>query len=153
MNGDDRYFVDSDVLLYAHDTRNEQKQRHAEAWLDWLWQSAVPHVSWQVLEEFYSNAILKMRVPPYYVRLAVVAWSEWHPPDVTLGLLERAWFWSDQAKISFWDSMIVAAAERARCRWLLSEDFQSGREFGDLTVVNPFEHAPGSLGARPQGKV
>ena len=81
-------------------------------------------------------------------RAAVKAWSEWNPPEVTLGLLERAWYWSDQARISFWDSMIVAAAERSRCRWLLSEDFQAGRRFGDLTVVNPFEQPPGSLAPR-----
>ncbi len=61
---------------------------------------------------------------------------------------ERAWYWSDQAQISFWDSMIVAAAERARCWWLLSEGFQAGREFGGLAVVNPFDHEPGSLPRR-----
>ncbi len=148
MNGDDKYFVDSNVLLCAHDARNQLKQHQAESWLEWLWQHAAPHVSWQVLQEFYANAVLKMRVPPLYARKVVSLWSEWNPPEVTLGLLERAWFWSDQANISFWDSMIVAAAERARCRWLLSEDFQAGREFGDLTIVNPFEHEPGSLGVR-----
>lgn len=148
MNGDDKYFVDSNVLLYAHDSRNQQKQRNAESWLEWLWQHATPHVSWQVLQEFYTNAVLKMNVPPPYARKVVSLWSEWNPPEVTLGLLERAWYWSDQASISFWDSMIVAAAERARCRWLLSEDFQAGRVFGDLTIVNPFEHEPGSLAVR-----
>lgn len=144
MSGGDRYFVDSNVLLYAHDSRNRPKQRRAEAWLDWLWQRAVAHVSWQVLQEFYSNAVLKMQVPPHHARAAVSAWAKWNPPDVTLGLLERAWHWTDEAKISFWDSMIVAAAERARCRYLLSEDFQTGREFGAITVVSPFELEPGA---------
>ena len=142
MNGDDRCFVDSNVLLYAHDSRNQQKQRRAEAWLDWLWQNAFAPVSWQVLQEFYSNATFEMRVPPHYAGAAVKAWSEWHPPEVTLGLLERAWFWSDQAELSFWDSMIVTAAERSRCRWLLSEDFQAGRQFGAVTVVDPFRNQP-----------
>ncbi|HTS51449.1 MAG TPA: PIN domain-containing protein [Bryobacteraceae bacterium] len=151
MNGGDKYFVDSNLLLYAHDARNKQKQLRAEAWLDWIWQNALANVSWQVLQEFYANAVLKMRVPPHYARKVVTLWSEWHPPEVSLGLLERAWYWTDQAKISFWDSMIVAAAERARCRWLLSEDFQPGRDFGDLTVVNPFEHEPGSPALRNGG--
>jgi predicted nucleic acid-binding protein len=148
MSGGDKYFVDSNVLLYAHDARNKEKQARAELWLDWMWRNALVHVSWQVLQEFYANAVLKMRVPPHYARKVVSLWSEWQPPDVTLGLLERAWYWSDQAKISFWDSMIVAAAERSHCRWLLSEDFQAGRRFGDLIVVNPFEHEPGTLGER-----
>ena len=50
--------------------------------------------------------------------------------------------WTDQARVSFWDGLIVAAAERMRCRFLLSEDFQTGREFGSITIVNPFETSP-----------
>ena len=57
-------------------------------------------------------------------------------------MFERAWFWTDQAQVSFWDGLIVAAAERMRCRFLLSEDFQAGREFGPITTVNPFNHLP-----------
>lgn len=43
----------------------------------------------------------------------------------------------------FGDARILAAAERARCRWLLSEDFQAGRQFGSVTIVNPFRNEPG----------
>lgn len=144
MNGGDKYFVDTNVLLYAYDISSKSKQRHAKSWMEWLWDNATAHVSWQVLQEFYYNAVFKLRVAPDDARSAVRAWSEWHPPEVTFGLLERAWYWSDHAKISFGDSMIVAAAERARCRWLLSEDFQAGLEFGNLRVLNPFEHEPGA---------
>jgi predicted nucleic acid-binding protein len=147
-DGGDKYFIDTNVLLYAYDISSEQKRRHARNWMDWLWGNTSAHVSWQVLQEFYYNAVFKLGVSTWEARAAVKAWSEWQLPDVTLGLLERAWYWSDHAKISFWDSMIVAAAERSRCHWLLSEDFQAGRRFGDLTVVNPFEHEPGSLAQR-----
>jgi predicted nucleic acid-binding protein len=108
----DRYFVDTNVLLYAYDISSDQKRQHARKWMNWLWPNTAAHVSWQVLQEFYYNAVFKLGVTSDEARAAVKAWSEWHPPDVTLGLLERAWYWSDQAKISFWDSMIVAAAER-----------------------------------------
>ncbi len=143
MNGADRFFVDSNVLLYAHDARNQEKQHRAEVWIDWLWQNAAGNVSWQVLQEFYANAVLKMRVPAENARKAVSLWSEWHAPEVSLGLMERAWFWTDHASVSFWDALIVSAAERSGCRWLLSEDFQAGRQFGAITVVNPFERVPG----------
>lgn len=146
MNGGDKYFVDTNVLLYRYDISSKTKQRRARIWIDWLWESAAGQVSWQVLQEFYYNAVFKLSVSSGDARAAVKAWSEWHPPEVTLGMLERAWFWSDEARISFWDSMIVAAAERTHCRWLLSEDFQAGRKFGAVTVVNPFEHEPGSFG-------
>jgi len=112
--------------------------------MDWLWSNAAAHVSWQVLQEFYYNAVFKLGVTAAEARAVVRAWSEWHPPDVTLGLLDHAWYWSDQAKISFWDAMIVAAAERTRCRWLLSEDFQAGRQLGAITIVNPLHSEPGA---------
>ena len=57
-------------------------------------------------------------------------------------MFQRAWYWSDQAQVTFWDAMIVSAAERMRCRFLLSEDFQTGREFGSITIVNPFATYP-----------
>jgi predicted nucleic acid-binding protein len=142
MNGD-RFFVDTNVLLYAFDVKDDNKRKRARLWINWLWQSATAHISWQVLEEFYYNAAVKLGVPADQARSAVSAWSEWRPPDITLGLFERAWFWIDTAQISFWDASIVSAAERAGCRWLLSEDFQAGRRFGGITVVNPFEFDPG----------
>jgi predicted nucleic acid-binding protein len=77
------------------------------------------------------------------VRKHVKVFAEWHPPTVGISLVERAWYWTDEASISFWDALILAAAERTRCRWLLSEDFQAGRQFGDVTIVNPFQTEPG----------
>jgi len=141
MNAD-RYFIDTNVILYTYDAKNRHKRERAEAWLQWLWQNASGSLSWQVLQEFYWNAVRKFGANPEKVRIHVKLLAEFNPPDVTLGLLERAWYWTDEAGISFWDSMIVAAAERTRCRWLLSEDFQTGREFGAITVLNPFETAP-----------
>ena len=138
----DLYFVDTNVILYSYDESHHLKRDRAEAWLEWLWQNTSGSLSWQVIQEFYWNAIRKFGVQPGRIRSHVRMLMEWNPPDVTIGLIERAWFWTDQAQISFWDSMIVAAAERTRCRWLLSEDFQTGREFGGITVLNPFEIAP-----------
>jgi predicted nucleic acid-binding protein len=141
MNGD-RYFVDSNVLLYHYDELNPIKRDHAKSWLAWLWENNRGALSWQVLQEFYWNALRKFRVPPEVARHRVKLMFEWNPPDVTIGLIERAWHWTDQAQLTFWDGLIVAAAERMRCRYLLSEDFQTGRQFGSMTVVNPFETSP-----------
>jgi len=147
MNAD-RYFVDTNVLLYEYDIRDRRKHDRARAWMDWLWHNTSGTVSWHVLQEFYWNAVRKLAVPRGKAQQAVVAFSAWNPPDVTLSLLERAWFWSDEAQINFWDAMVVAAAERTRCRWLLSEDFQPGRTFGSLTILNPFDRSPEEFAAR-----
>ena len=87
----------------------------------------------------------KFGANPQLVRSQAALLAHWNPPDITLGLLERAWFWTDAAQINFWDAMIVAAAERVRCRWLLTEDFQTGQDFGTLTVVNPFQMSPAEV--------
>jgi predicted nucleic acid-binding protein len=141
MNGD-KYFVDTNVLLYAYDKFDSVKRGQAQKWLELLWESASCVVSWQVLQEFYSNAVRKFSVPPDAARSLVRLMAEWDLPDVTLTLVERAWHWTDQAQITFWDGLIIAAAERAECRFLLSEDFQAGRIFDSVTVLNPFETPP-----------
>lgn len=143
MNGG-KYFVDSNVFLYIFDLHNPLKSGRAEEWLGWLWSTAQGALSWQVIQEFYWNALKKFRADPEKARQYVYLMSQWNPPDVTMGLIERAWHWCDQAQIAFWDAMIIAAAERTRCRFLLSEDFQANREFGSVTVLNPFEVPPPS---------
>jgi predicted nucleic acid-binding protein len=141
MSGD-RYFVDTNLLLYRYDKGNLAKREQAKYWLAWLWENTCGVVSWQVLQEFYWNANRKFQVPPELARHRVKLMAEWNPPDVTITLIERAWHWSDQAQLTFWDALILAAAERMRCRYLLSEDFQAGRTFESVTVLNPFETAP-----------
>ncbi len=148
MNGVDLYFIDTNVILYTYDKKTNKSDR-AEDWIQWLWANAAGAISWQVIQEFYWNAVRKFRAPAGEIREHVAMLVQLKPPDVTPGLLERAWFWTDQASISFWDALIVAAAERTRCRWLLSEDFQAGRQFGSVTIVNPFQTAPGDLPAVP----
>jgi predicted nucleic acid-binding protein len=141
MNGD-RYFIDTNVLLYAHDKSDPVKRAQARKWLASLWEGSRGAVSWQVLQEFYFNALRKFAVPADAARDLVKLMAQWNPPDVTITLIERAWYWTDQAQVPFWDAMIVAAAERMRCRYLLTEDFQIGRQFDFITVLNPFETPP-----------
>ena len=138
----DRYFVDSNVVLYTYDKFDRVKRAQAKAWVSWLWDNANGALSWQVLQEFYFNALRKFQVPAASARDAVRSLAEWNHPDVTIGLMERAWYWVDEAQLSFWDAMILAAAERAECRYLLSEDFQPGQKFDSVTVVNPFKTSP-----------
>ena len=144
MNGI-RYFVDSNVLLCPYDELSPVRRDHSKLRLAWLWENRRGAVIWQVLQEFYWNALRKFRVPPEVGRHRVKLMSEWKPPDVTIGLIEGAWHWTDQAQVSFWDALIVSAAERTKCRYLLSEDFQTGRQFGSVTVVNPFETSPAQI--------
>jgi hypothetical protein len=72
------------------------------------------------------------------------------PPRLASGiidppLLEHAWKIQDRYRFSFWDSLIVAAAKAASCRWLLTEDLQPGQNLDGIIVVNPFLYTPDQL--------
>jgi predicted nucleic acid-binding protein len=141
----ERVFVDTNVLLYSLDSSDLAKQGQAKAWLDALWRGGSGSISWQVLHEFYVNGAKKLLYPEAGLQATVRAFSHWRPIETSLGLIERAWFWREKAQVPYWDGLILAAAERAGCVYLLSEDFQAGRQYGSVSVINPFTRAPESL--------
>lgn len=131
-------FFDTNILLYAVAAADPVKQAVAARLIDECWQEKRGRLSWQVLNEFYVNATRKMGMDPASARKRVSALVHWGPVEISAGLLQRSWFWSDQAGLSHWDSLIVAAAERAGCRTLYTEDLAHGRVYGIVQVVNPF---------------
>ena len=142
MHDAKRVFVDTNVLLYFVDASDVMRQARASEWLQYLWASGAGSISWQVLHEFYVNAIRKLAVPPTEARFLVDTFLAWQPMDSSSALVHRAWHWIDAAQLSYWDALILAAAELAGCDVLLSEDFQTGQRFGHVQVVNPFTTAP-----------
>jgi predicted nucleic acid-binding protein len=138
----DRFFVDTNVLLYSVDLSDVTKHDKAHEWLDCLWTTDTGRLSWQVLNEFYANAVGKLKTPNVRARENVEAFAMWRPVGFGLGLVHRAWHWSDTGHLPYWDSLIVASAESTGCRYLLSEDFQAGQKFADVTIVNPFLSGP-----------
>ncbi len=101
---------------------------------------------WQVLNEFYVTAVRKAGAPPDSVRELVESLVRWGPVGCGLGLVRRAWHWMDKAGLPYWDGLILASAEATGCTHLLSEDFQAGQRFGDVTVVSPFRQRPEEFG-------
>lgn len=138
MSGADRFFVDSNVLLYCVDGTDPEKQSRALDWLDHLWLTGSGRLSWQVLHEFYWNAVRKMRIEPASARGIVEDLAHWKPVDTTFTLVQNAWQWTDAAQLAYWDALVLAAAQHSGARYLLTEDFQMGRHYGDVLVVNPF---------------
>ena len=136
------WFVDTNLLLYALDSKAPPKQHLASVWLDTLWKHEAGRVSWQVLHEFYVNATGKLGAPAATSRRIVEWYGEWQPIGFSIALVRRAWYWTDHAGLSYWDALILAAAERCGGPWLLSEDFQMGRKYGVVQIVNPFLAEP-----------
>src|ERR1035438_7179130 len=135
--GAEVFFVDTNLLLYSLDPADPVKRARARDWMQGLWETGSGRLSWQVLNEFYVNAAGKMKLPKARARDTVETLIAWQPVGFSAELIQRAWHWTDHAGITYWDALIVAAAESAGCRYLLSEDFQESRKFGALTVLNP----------------
>jgi predicted nucleic acid-binding protein len=142
MSAADIFFVDSNVPLYYVDRGNAEKCARATDWLNHLWLDGTGRISWQVLHEFYWNAVRKMRVASAEAREIAQDLSLWRPVDSSLGLIQEAWQWMDSAQLSYWDALIISAAQRCGARYVLSEDFQNGRVFENVQILNPFERSP-----------
>jgi predicted nucleic acid-binding protein len=138
-------FVDTNVLIYAQDSADLKKQRRAQAWRRELWKTGAGRISFQVLQEFYVNVAQKWPNARSQAREEVRDLLAWRPVRVDADLLEHAWLIQDRFKLSFWDSLIVAAAKSASCGYLLTEDLQDGQEFDGLRALNPFTNDPASI--------
>lgn len=140
--------VDTNVLVYARDASEPEKQPRAKEWMDALWQQRSGRLSAQILTEFYVVTTQKLSpgLSPAAARLDVRDLMSWRPLAIDGSLIDAAWSVQDRHAVSFWDSLVVAAAHRLSCDHLLTEDLQDGHAFGRTKVVNPFRHRPGELG-------
>lgn len=140
----DLVFVDTNLLVYARDSRDARRQQRAEEWLAHLWRHRLGRLSLQVLQEYYVSVTQKLKPGMEHdaARRDVRDLWHWVPPSSGVGLLEAAWTLQDQFSLSWWDALIVSSAQLAGCDTLLSEDFQHGQQFGALRVSNPFRTAP-----------
>jgi len=140
----DRIFVDTNVLVYAWDSTEPEKQKRALAWMTYLWQARTGRLSYQVLAEFYITVTKKL-VPgmePERARRNVRLFFPWHPVQIDSRAIETAWLVQDRYRLSWWDALIVSSAQGAGCRYLLTEDLRSGEEFLGIKIVNPFLVSP-----------
>ena len=133
-------FVDTNVLVYRHDSSDPVKQARADDWYAHLWRSRTGRISVQVLQELY--AVLTQKLKPGMeapeVQRIVRALGAWRPLSIDLSLIERAWTLEQRNSLSWWDALIVAAAQTSECEILLTEDLQDGQTFGKVRVVDPF---------------
>jgi predicted nucleic acid-binding protein len=140
----DPIFVDTNVLVYARDTSEAEKQPKADAWMSHLWSTRAGRLSIQVLHEFYVTVTQKLRpgLDREIARQEVRDLMTWRPLLLDRALTEGAWGVQDRHGLSWWDSLIVSAAQIAGCRYLLTEDLSDGQRYDDVVVVNPFLHDP-----------
>ena len=138
----DRRFVDTNVLLYAHDRDAAEKHERAAAVVRGLWETETGVVSVQVLQEFYVNVTRKIPrpLPPAEARAVIRAYRAWRVERPDADTVLHASEIQERNRLSFWDAMIVATAVSSGAATLLSEDLQHGQLIEGVRVENPFLH-------------
>ena len=115
--------------------------------MEHLWTSASGRLSVQVLQEFYVTVTRKLGpgLPAEEARADVRDLAAWRPLRIDEAIVESAWGLEDRLGLSFWDSLIVTAAQAARCATLLTEDLQHELEIDGLRIADPFRTPVGSV--------
>jgi predicted nucleic acid-binding protein len=139
-----RAFVDTNVLVYAHDATAGEKHRRARQLIVELWANGSGCLSIQVLQEFYVAVTRKVKHPlNTAVALQLVEdLGQWLAHSPTVGDVIDAIQLQQQARLSFWDAMLLTSARKLNCATLWSEDLNSGQLIAGVLIRNPFEIPP-----------
>lgn len=131
-------FLDTNIIVYSVDRHEPRKRDKARSLLARLESDHAGVVSTQVLQEFYVTAVKKLGVPPLDAKAMMEALTCFELVVVGLDQIRHAADCSILNRISFWDGLIIASAEAARCTRVWSEDLSSGQTLRGVTVINPF---------------
>lgn len=133
-------FVDSNVLVYAHDAAAGEKHQRARALVERLWEEGNGVLSTQVLQEFYVNVTRKTARPPETeeVKRWLADYLNWevvvNDGDAVLEAIDLQL----RYQVGFWDALILHAANTALAGIIYSEDLNHGQRYGESVVENPF---------------
>jgi predicted nucleic acid-binding protein len=135
-------FVDTNILIYAHDVDAKGKHATAKHILRELWSQRDGIISMQVLQEFYVKVTRKIPspLPQTAARSLVNTYAIWCV-EITPAEIATAFRIEDEARIGFWDALIVASACKGGASRILSEDLNAGQSIEGVRIENPFARA------------
>jgi len=137
---DSNAFLDTNILVYANDTSFPEKQVQARTLISGLIATGKGCISTQVLAEFWVTVTRKL-TKPLTVELArqqIALFNGFSIVAVNHAIFLDALAIQERYRLSFWDAQILAAARRAGCTELYTEDLQADSDLGGILVVNPF---------------
>jgi predicted nucleic acid-binding protein len=138
MNG--KTFVDTNVLVYAHDVDAGGRHAIAARLVAELWETRRAVISTQVLQEFYVNTTRKIPspLPRPTARQILATYAVWQTELVGPREILLASELEEQHRLSFWDALIVAAALKGGASTIVTEDMSPGRSISGVRIENPF---------------
>ncbi|UCE52423.1 MAG: PIN domain-containing protein [Desulfobacterales bacterium] len=136
----DRTFVDTNILVYAHDLDSGNKHRIANKIVSDLWDSRSGVLSTQVLQEFYVTLTRKISVPlrKPTARRIVKNYIDWEVVINDAPIIIQASEIEEAYNFSFWDALIVSAAYSKNVNTILTEDLSHGQHVEGISIINPF---------------
>jgi predicted nucleic acid-binding protein len=137
-----RIFVDTNILIYAHDVDATAKHDVAKSVLHELWSQQSGVLSMQVLQEFYVNVTRKIASPlsKDAARLVVNTYAIWCI-ETTATEITTAFRIEDESRIGFWDALIVASAVKSGADRILSENLNARQIIAGILIENPFKRS------------
>ena len=133
-----KLFIDTNVLLYAHDPRYPDKKEKAITTVGNLLETGTGVLSTQVLQEFSANALGKFRLKHDVLLRQLEVLGNFEIILISPEIIRRAVEITVMYSTSYWDACIIAAAESARCETILSEDLNTGQYYAGVKIENPF---------------
>ena len=137
----DVVFVDTNILIYAHDRDAGVKRERAARALERLWDEQTGRLSIQVLQEFYVTVTQKLAAARAGAREVIRTYTPWVHYPTTPATVLRASEIAELSQLSFWDGLIVASAEQAGASQLYTEDLNAGQTIVGVKIVNPLVEA------------
>jgi predicted nucleic acid-binding protein len=132
-----KVFIDTNILVYTMDQGEPRKQGLCRELLKRRMVEDRIVISTQVMQEFFVAATRKLGADPLLVKDVLHRFQRFEVVQITPARIEQAIDCSILHRISFWDALIVTAAEEARCVRVLSEDLGDGQMIRGVTIENP----------------
>lgn len=138
MSGN-KAFVDTNILVYAHDLAAGEKHARARSLVERLWNERCGVLSTQVLQEFYVNIRKKARAPvgAADAKQWLTDYLNWEVVVNDGNAVIEAIDLEERYRVSYWDALILQAAGSAGVDVLYSEGLNHGQEYGKVLVQNP----------------
>lgn len=133
-----KIFIDTNLFVSSIDQKEPLKKDKAREILKKIVDSHQPVISTQVIKEFYVLASTKLKADQLIVKNIIHNFRNMEVVSNDLDLIEQAIDISVISQLSFWDSLIIAAAEKANCEYVFSEDLNAGQTYRGVKVVDPF---------------
>jgi len=139
LDSNNRVFFDSNIFIYAVDEGSDEKCIAAREVISAASQNAHVVVSTQVMQEFYNIATRKLGMDQFHAKSLMKGLERFKVVTNDVNTISEAVDISILNRLSFWDSLLIAAASQANCDIFYSEDMNAGQTIAGVKIINPFD--------------